>query len=46
MCDILLTDNMKTEEDKWQEEELLQRLVDVVNQRSLIVDSQDEDRIR
>lgn len=36
----------KTDEDKEQEEHLLQQLVDLVNQRSLIVDCQDEDRIR
>ncbi|XP_061174972.1 MICAL-like protein 2 isoform X2 [Saccostrea echinata] len=39
-------EDRKTEEDKEQEELLLQQLVDVVNQRSLIVDCQDEDRIR
>ncbi|XP_062603725.1 MICAL-like protein 2 [Saccostrea cucullata] len=40
------TEDTKTEEDKEQEELLLQQLLDVVNQRSLIVDCQDEDRIR
>ncbi|KAK3091480.1 hypothetical protein FSP39_020147 [Pinctada imbricata] len=37
---------MRTEEDKKEEEYLLNKLVEIVNQRSLIVDSQDEDRIR
>lgn len=36
----------KTEEEKVEEEQLLEKLIDVVNQRSVIVDSQDEDRIR
>lgn len=39
-------EDQKTDEDKEQEEHLLQQLVDLVNQRSLIVDCQDEDRIR
>ncbi|MGY0406642.1 hypothetical protein, partial [Pseudoalteromonas sp. SYSU M81241] len=39
-------EDQKTDEDKEQEERLLQQLVDLVNQRSLIVDCQDEDRIR
>lgn len=36
----------KTEEDEKEEEMLMEELVDVVNQRSNIVDSIDEDRIR
>ncbi|XP_052069211.1 MICAL-like protein 1 isoform X3 [Mytilus californianus] len=36
----------KTEEDKVEEEQLIQKLLDVVNQRNIIVDSIDEDRIR
>ncbi|XP_060084115.1 MICAL-like protein 1 isoform X2 [Ylistrum balloti] len=39
-------DGEKTEEEKQEEELLLQKLIDVVNQRSIIVDSQDDDRIR
>lgn len=48
-CDyvmIMFPEDHKTDEDKEQEEHLLQQLVDLVNQRSLIVDCQDEDRIR
>ena len=36
----------KTEEEKVEEEHLMQKLLDVVNQRNIIVDSIDEDRIR
>ncbi|XP_033757312.1 MICAL-like protein 1 [Pecten maximus] len=39
-------DGEKTEEERQEEELLLQKLIDVVNQRSIIVDSQDDDRIR
>ncbi|KAJ8318302.1 hypothetical protein KUTeg_003393 [Tegillarca granosa] len=41
-----IPESEKTEEEKQEEEHLLQKLIDTVNQRSLIVDSQDEDRIR
>lgn len=43
---IMFPEDHKTDEDKEQEERLLQQKVDLVNQRSLIVDCQDEDRIR
>lgn len=36
----------KTEEDTQEEEQLIQRKLDVINQRNVIVDSIDEDRIR
>ena len=41
-----LLDLDKSLEDKNEEEYLMQRLLDLVNQRSNIVDSIDEDRIR
>ena len=43
---IFLSDLDKSLEDKNEEEYLMQRLLDLVNQRSNIVDSIDEDRIR
>ena len=36
----------KTEEEKAEEEHLMKKLLDVVNQRNIIVNSIDEDRIR
>ncbi|CAG2228366.1 unnamed protein product [Mytilus edulis] len=43
---LLKNEKYKTEKDKVEEEQLIQKLLDVVNQRNIIVDSIDEDRIR
>lgn len=46
MLFFFILEKYKTEKDKVEEEQLIQKLLDVVNQRNIIVDSIDEDRIR
>ncbi|CAG2185741.1 JRAB [Mytilus edulis] len=43
---LLKNEKYKTEKDKVEEEQLIQKLLDVVNQRNIIVESSKEDRIR
>lgn len=43
---ILKDEKYKTNEEKAEEEYLIQKKLDIINQRNLIVDSIDEDRIR
>lgn len=46
VCACVCADNDKSFEEQQEEEYLIQRKLDIVNQRNSIVDSMDEDRLR
>ena len=46
VCVCVCADNDKSFEERQEEEYLIQRKLDIVNQRNSIVDSMDEDRLR
>ncbi|XP_070580726.1 MICAL-like protein 2 isoform X2 [Ptychodera flava] len=45
-CLLQKDENVKTEEDKKHEEELIERLVEIVHERNRIVETMEQDRIR
>lgn len=46
VCQLVVTDHLKSTEEQQQEKKLMQRLMEIVDGRNAIVDGLDEDRLR